>query len=158
MGRLLGWTFATILLVGLSTTARAQDDLLYNGWTGDPFYGGSSYGAPAYGGFGLGYMQAPVAGTVMMDRFGMFYATPLVTSAPQGVVSQPQAPTARTRSRKAPPAPRYALPTGSLYWPGASGVILYSPALRQQNYGGGYARSPYGSIEYGGWWKGWPGY
>ena len=36
----------------------------------------------------------------------------------------------------------------------ARGVVLYSPALRYQNYGGGYGRGPYGSIDCGMMYKG----
>ena len=153
MGRLFLCTLATVLFVGLSTPARAQDDYFYRDWTGASFSG-----PQPYGGFGMQYTQVPMAGSVMMDRFGMMYTTPMISSPAPALLAQPQAPTVRARSRKAAPAPRYALPTGHLYWPGASAAALYSPALRQQNYGGGYARSPYGSIYYGGMWHGWPGY
>jgi hypothetical protein len=51
------------------------------------------------------------------------------------------------------------LPTGSLSWPGSNNVILYSPGLRKQGYGGGYGLGPYGSIDCGIMYKGmWLGY
>ena len=50
---------------------------------------------------------------------------------------------------------QYPLPTGSLDWPAANGVILYSPALRYQTYGDGYGRGPYGSVDCGIMYKGW---
>jgi hypothetical protein len=63
-------------------------------------------------------------------------------------------PRLRSRSNRSGPAMRtarvgYQLPTGSLNWPGASRVLLYSPALRYENYGGGYGRGPYGTIDCG---------
>ena len=102
-----------------------------------------------YGGFGLETIQTPIAGTVMLDRFG------LVHRAPHREPSlRIPAPRPRSRSSGSRPAARtarigYQLPTGSLDWTGTSGVVLYSPALRYQNYGGGYGRGPYGSMDCG---------
>ena len=56
-------------------------------------------------------------------------------------------------------APGHQRPTWSLDWAGASGVLLYSPELRYQNYGGPYGNGPYGSIDCGMMYKGmWLGY
>ena len=57
--------------------------------------------------------------------------------------------TSRSTSNRTKAKPRYQLPTGSLGWNGANGVILYSPAMRHETYGAGYARSPYGVVNYG---------
>jgi hypothetical protein len=46
------------------------------------------------------------------------------------------------------------LPTGSLYWPGARGMPVYSPAQRYATYGYGYGVSPYGTADYGAAYKG----
>jgi hypothetical protein len=90
------------------------------------------------------------------EPFGGFGLTAVPRRArPQGV----QAASAhRGRARKAlertaPPA-AYPLPTGSLHWPQGGAVSLYSPAERYQSYQSGYARSPYGSADYGMAYKG----
>jgi hypothetical protein len=61
----------------------------------------------------------------------------------------------RTEAKRVQAQPRYQLPTGSLYWSGANSGILYSPAMRYQTYGGGYARSPYGAVDHSIMYKGW---
>jgi hypothetical protein len=74
------------------------------------------------------------------------------------VVAQP-APITRTSgssSNRAKAKPRYQIPTGSLGWNGANGVILYSPAARHETYDAGYARGPYGVVDYGHMSWGWP--
>jgi hypothetical protein len=95
-------------------------------------------------------MQRPLLGSVVMDRFGLVHGPMDARPAPP----PPQPPRSRTKTGRTTASgrvvpTRYPLPTGSLNWPGASGVVLYSPADRYQNYGGGYGRGPYGSIDCG---------
>jgi hypothetical protein len=153
MNRILVSTFALVMFLALASNGIAQDYSYGVESRGDP---GSYYPAHPYGGFGLEYVQAPVAGSVLMDQFGGIAAMPQVVSPVRDATANGEPRAARSRSRKAPPRPRFALPTGSLYWAGASDVILYSPSLRTASYGYGYERSPYGSIDCGPAWKGWP--
>jgi hypothetical protein len=104
--------------------------------------------AEPYGGFGLEYAQAAPAGSVILDRFGMAHVLPYVTPEPTVVTVRPASPRTRGGSRRAAARLRYSLPTGSLYWPDASGVILYSPAMRYRAYGGGYGLGAYGSADH----------
>jgi hypothetical protein len=155
MIRILGSSLALLLTLGVASTARSQDFVAGV----DPYaYFGSGGPAPEdlpYGGFGHGYVQAPLAGSVLVDRFGGMYTIAPPVSPQVGQAARPDSQPSRVRSRKAPPRPRYALPTGSLYWPGAGAVVMYSPELRYQTYGGGYVRSPYGTLDCGNMWKGW---
>jgi hypothetical protein len=141
-------SFAVILAIGSSSPVQAQ-------MAGDPYgpyaspYGGSTVQIEPHGGFGLELIQAPMPGTVMLDRFGIVYGVPDRES-----FVRVTAPLPRARSSRSGPAKRTArignqLPTGSLDWAGASGVMLYSPAFRYQNYGGGYGRGPYGTMDCG---------
>jgi len=178
---MFGSISAGTVLLGLAAPAHAQTTMA--DWYGveDYGYGGYSSGYQTYDGFGAGYIQAVVGGSVIMDRFGMLYRIPDVAPAPTSegrrtedggrkklngssdVVAAPALRAARARAGRARAGsgrvaaqPRYQLPTGSLYWPAANEVILYSPAMRYQSYGGGYGRDPYGSIDHGTMWKGWP--
>lgn len=144
----VGLSFVVVFSIGFFVPIEAQ--------TTDPPHGpdASLYGKSLahfepYGGFGLEMMQTPMAGTVMLDRFGLVHRTPIRVSSVRVTSPRP-----RTRPSRSGPATRtaqvgYQLPTGSLEWPGASGVILYSPALRYENYGGGYGRGPYGTMDCG---------
>jgi hypothetical protein len=162
MNRAFGLVLAVVLFSGLNTTTRAQTD------------------DPPFGGFGYDYAQVPPSNSIVLDRFWMPVQTPAVGTAPAPairtsptatvVTTQPRAAAAMTRPRVDPAAKRtarahrrygmvpmqgsYQLPTGSLYWPAAAGVSLYSPAQRYQSYDFGYDKSPYGSIEYGSMYKG----
>jgi hypothetical protein len=156
MNRMFGLTFAMVLLFSLTSTLRAQDLSPGNGSQLDYGYAGSHYGEQPNGAFGLGYVQVPMVGSVLVDQYGGIHVAAPVMSTPTMQAPQPRSHITRSKSRKPAPQPRYALTTGSLYWPGAGQVILYSPVLRQQTYGGGYERSPYGSIDSGGMWHGWP--
>ena len=113
-------------------------------------YGESLAQIEPYGGFGLEMMQTPIG----RHR----HARSLWIGSPSSVCVSHRcrvaAPRPRVRSSRSGPATRtarvgYQLPTGSLDWPAASGVILYSPALRYENYGGGYGRGPYGTMDCG---------
>jgi hypothetical protein len=158
MSRAIGLALAVVLLVGVSSTSHAQMTSGSDDEMGTSGYGGHSYENPAFGGFGMDYMQVPQAGTFQMDRFGGVYAVPgsypgmpqVFTAAPARTQSN------NSRSGATSVRARYRVPTGSLYWPGAGGVLLYSPQLRNASYGSGYARSPYGRIDYGTMWLGWP--
>ena len=110
-----------------------------------------------YGGFGLQYAQA------LWARYGQAFVTGAVWSW-IGMAYALRIPVRSAGTRRAPPGrswhaqtsrshagspsgqPRYQLPTGSLDWPAASGVILYSPGDALRSYGSGYGRGPYGSI------------
>jgi hypothetical protein len=156
MRRLTGSALAVVLVVVIGREARAQAVVTARG----------------PGGFGQEYTQSPPSNSVLLDRWWMLEMTPAVGSAPAGppdaaVHATPTAKatrparTARSLSRMssrrfnrdAPPAST-PLPTGSLYWPGAASVPLYSPANRYATYGQGYGVSPYGSMDYGMSYKG----
>jgi hypothetical protein len=117
-------------------------------------YANSIYQIEPYGGFGLETMQTPFAGTVWLDRFGMVRATepaqPMPRLAARGPGTKATSPAARRQVSRTGAR----LPSGSLHWPGSSGVVLYSPGLRYQSYGGGYGRGPYGNIDCGIMYKG----
>jgi hypothetical protein len=158
MCRLTGLVLALVLVVAAGQEARAQAPV------------------PGPGGFGFEYTQTLPSNSLILDRWWMLEATPAVGTAlpPPAVVQQPAAvepanpgraarPTrvvrsfSRVSSRPLNPAgvqPTTSLPTGSLYWPGAAGVPLYSPAQRYATYGQGYGVSPYGTADYGAAYKG----
>jgi hypothetical protein len=140
----LGLVLAVVLLLGLASQSQAQMP------AGD------------FGGFGYNYAQTVPSNSYILDRWWMVTESPTVETTPptvstaqtqEGLVAQPAATARRVGGRRLfnrARAPRtYSLPTGSLYWPGAGAVSLYSPAQRHQSYDAGYARSPYGSINYG---------
>ena len=105
-------------------------------------------------------IQAPLAGTFWLDRFGMVHATEPAQPLPRVARATPRNQNDRQRRRAAGfRRPGARLPTGSLQWPGSSGVVLYSPWLRYQSYGSGYGRGPYGNADCGIMYKGmWLGY
>jgi hypothetical protein len=150
---------ATILLsYALATSAQAQSTPYDDGGFDPTASGVWNYGSMPNGSFGIGYAQPLAAGSLVMDQYGLVYVTPTVESAPRPVVAQP-APITRTSgpiSNRTKAKPRYQLPTGSLGWTGANGVILYSPATRHESYGSGFARGSYGVVDYGYMSKGWP--
>jgi hypothetical protein len=150
---------ATILLShALATSIQAQSTRYDDGGFDPTASGILNYGTMPNGSFGIEYGQPLRAGSLIMDQYGMVYATPSSELAPRPVFAQP-APVTRTSgsaSNRAKARPRYPLPTGSLGWNSASSVILYSPATRHETYGSGYARSPYGVVDYGYMSKGWP--
>jgi hypothetical protein len=168
MSRILGLACALWLLIGYSPASRGQTDSS-GSYEGGPYdYGTDVYHDAPSGAFGLDYVQVVPSGRLMMDRFGMVYQAPIVGNQPASaservnvnanVRATARSRSARARVRRAPAlAPMsYQLPTGSLHWPAGEGVLLYAPALRYQSYGGGAARSPYGSINYGSMYMGWP--
>jgi hypothetical protein len=157
MSRLVGSALGLTLVLAVSQPARAQ------------------MAAPVYGGFGLEYTQSIPSGAYVLDRWWMVQATPFVgTTMPPAVVQQPTAaePTTAGRLTRAGRMGRSLsrtvsrpvssvttpsltpLPTGSLYWPGAVGMPLYSPAQRYATYGQGYGVGPYGTADYGAAYKG----
>jgi hypothetical protein len=162
MIRLSGVVLTTILL--LRSTGAAQAQVV----AADPSESGCAYdgylaGSQPYGGFGLEYGQPVAEGTVIVDRFGMFHIvssgrSPREIAPAAPAPAQPRVRESRSSARRGQAQPRYQMPTGSLYWPGENSGILYSPAARYSNYGGGYGRGPYGgvdhSIMYKGWWLG----
>ncbi len=109
------------------------------------------------GGFGVQYSQPVTAGSWIVDQYGMVQMIPSVERAPRAAVQQPApaAQTPRSAANRAKAKPRYQLPTGSLVWAGADGVVNYSPAMRHESYGSGYGRGPYGVVNYGYMYKGW---
>jgi hypothetical protein len=168
MTRIMGFIFALWLLIGSTTASRGQT------YAAGPYEGGPydyptyAYDNAPFGAFGLDYIQTVPSGSLMMDRFGMVFQAPRIATQPAPAPQRASSNTrVRARSRPARMQPRarrapvqapgnYQLPTGSLHWSAGEGVLLYAPALRYQSYGGGAARSPYGSIDYGSMYHGWP--
>jgi hypothetical protein len=153
MGRVTGWVLAMGLVAVAGQSARAQMPAAVNG------------------GFGVEYTQTIPANSLMLDRWWMLEATPRMGSVPpqsatvvQPAAMQPVAPARGARAHRSgrsfarggsrpvtsavvqPVAP---LPMGSLYWPQAIGMPLYSPSQRYASYGYGYGVSPYGTAYYG---------
>jgi hypothetical protein len=153
MNRVTGWVVAMGLVAVAGQPARAQMPAAVNG------------------GFGVEYTQTIPANSLLLDRWWMVEATPGVGSfLPQSAtVVQPAAvrpvvparaarahrtsrSIARMSSRPVTSAvvqPGAPLPMGSLYWPEAIGMPLYSPSQRYASYGYGYGASPYGTAYYG---------
>jgi hypothetical protein len=154
MIRWLGLSFVVISFFGWPSLAKAQSAADPYGFLAtDP--GAFLDSLEPFGAFGFETMQTPFSGSVVMDRFGMVHGT--VYARPAASPPQPprsRAKTGRTAASGRITRARHPLPTGSLNWPGANGVVLYSPAYRYQNYGGGYGRGPYGSIDCGMMFKG----
>jgi len=148
MTRTLGLTLAMVVMLGPATTTHAQT-------AADPYrmeestYGEHLDQLGPHGGFGLETAQAPRAGGVWMDRFGILHQTPVLAPAPAYTAARAGARPSRSGTSGRTARSQYQLPTGSLNWPGASEVILYSPAMRYQTYGGGYGWGPYGSVDCG---------
>lgn len=154
MNRISGITLVAGLLLGLSSTARAQT-------FPTDYYGGDGYAPGAYlqnlpfGGFGFEYTQGPPVSGIVMNQWGQIIGTPYVVSAPVvGVRQTAPRTTIRTRANRVIVQPRYALTTGSLAWPGANAAAVNSQAMRYRSYGSGYGLSPYGTTQYFGPWKG----
>jgi hypothetical protein len=153
-----GLALAIVLLLTIASRSGAQTEVNRNA-SARIAYRDSVRPIEPYGGFGLEAMRTPISDRIWVDRFGMVHATepagpvPVLTRRrPRTKVSGAAAgrPVSQTGSR---------LPTGSLDWPGSSGVILYSPGLRYLSYGGGYGFGPYGSVDCGIMYKGmWLGY
>jgi hypothetical protein len=153
MIRVTGWVLTLGSIAMLAQPARAQMP------------------APAFGGFGQEYSQPIPSDSLVLDRWWMLEATPRMDGAPPSVaVERPTAvPSAAGRvartnrsfararhaaSKRASVQTAAPLPTGSLDWPGASGMPIYSPAQRYASYGWGYGVSPYGTADYGAAYKG----
>jgi hypothetical protein len=156
MSRTLGMFVVVIVLLSALTPARAQV-------TGADSYGmeyggyrGSTYDNQPFGGFGFEYGQVARAGGMILDQYGIVRQAPGFAPAPTAPAPRARARQTLAGSSRVAARASFALPTGSLYWPGASGVILYSPATRYQSYGSGYGRSPYGSVDCSTMYKGWP--
>lgn len=161
MRRVMGSALGFVVILALGQSAWAQM----------PAPSGSGAGA-----FGPEYTQAPPSNSLILDRWWMMQATPVVGTLPYwttphfDMAAQPPRAVVRSRtgrslarsrsrvatrriSRGADPA-AIALPTGSLVWPRGPVVPLYSPANRYAAYGYGYGVSPYGSMDYGAAYKG----
>ena len=160
MSRLTGWVLTVVLVVVVGREARAQVP-------------GS---LPAYGGFGFDYAQPIPSNSFVLDRWGMLEATPMLGVALPVPTAVERSATARPahvgrvarstravrslsrvntrRTSRAAVEDLAPLPTGSLYWPGAVGMPVYSPAQRYASYGFGYGVSPYGTADYGAAYKG----
>ncbi len=77
-----------------------------------------------YGGFGLETMQTPFVGTVMMDRFGLVHRVSLPEPSTGRVAQHSRDRRRAVRCRAGGrAATAHQLPTGSLDWAGASGVL-----------------------------------
>ena len=160
MNRLTGWVLAVVLVVVVGREAQAQVQDRCRRTAGS-----------------ASTMAQPIpSSTFVLDRWGMLEATPMLGAAlpVAAVVERPATARAAHVGRVARPAravrslsrvntrrtSRAAvedfapLPTGSLYWPGAVGMPLYSPAQRYASYGFGYGVSPYGTADYGAAYKG----
>jgi hypothetical protein len=153
-----GLTLAMVLLLGSAWRSVAQTVVSRNASV-RTIYRESVHPIEPYGGFGLEAMRTPISGRVWVDRFGMVHKTD--PAGPEPVLAPRRS---RTKVNGVPAGRRVSqtasrLPTGSLDWPGARDVILYSPGLRYLSYGGGYGFGPYGSVDCGIMYKGmWLGY
>ena len=151
MTRPLGFALAILVMLGSASTTQAQT-------AADPYrmeestYGDYLAHMP-YGGFGLESVQFAPVGGLWKDRFGMLHGAP-VAPVRDFTATRPGVRPSRSSTSRRIARSQYQLPTGSLDWPGASGVILYSPAMRYQTYGGGYGWGPYGSVDCGIMYKG----
>ncbi|MHB1556322.1 MAG: hypothetical protein ACYC61_02460 [Isosphaeraceae bacterium] len=162
MRRVMGPALAVLVVLAMGQVAWAQAPALAPS--------GSGVGA-----FGPEYTQAPPSNSLILDRWWMLEATPVVGALPPTTANVAVSPAAqpsravvrgragRSLSRSRAAARRVprgtdpeaiALPTGSLAWPRGPVVPLYSPANRYASYGYGYAVSPYGSMDYGAQYKG----
>jgi hypothetical protein len=154
---------ATILMShALATSAQAQSTPYDDGAFDPTASGVSNYGSMPNGSFGIEYAQQVQAGSLVMDQYGLVYRVPTVELAPRAADAKPATaarPAPRmsgSTAKRAKAKPRYELPTGSLRSSGANGVVLYSPGARYETYGSGYGRGPYGVVNYGNMWWGWP--
>jgi hypothetical protein len=148
MIRWIGLGLIAVLSFGVSPPANAQMEDHPYGADASP-YGISPDRLEPFGGFALEMAQIPMEGTVVIDRFGLAHGTPRPLRSEPMTVPRPRAKATRTVPGRRAARVGYQLPTGSLDWAGATGVLLYSPAMRFENYGGGYGRGPYGSVDCG---------
>jgi len=162
MTRTLALTAAILLSHALAASVQAQSTPYDDGAFIPTANGISNYGSMPNGSFGVEYTQPVVTGSWIMDQYGMVYRVPTVEPAPRAADAKP-ATAARPAPRmsgsaanRAKPKPRYQVPTGLLGSSGANGVVLYSPEARYESYGSGYGRGPYGVVNYGHMWWGWP--
>jgi hypothetical protein len=165
MIRSLRLTLAIALPFGLATAGHAQTTGFGFGGLESSMYGATFANNQPYGGFGMAYSQPLPSGSVAMDQYGLWHATPYVpyvNAAPAVPAAPAVAPERASRSasnrnlasNRASRQPRYYLPTGSLGGNGANGANLYSEQVRSQSYGNGYGYGPYGVSEYSGMWHG----
>jgi hypothetical protein len=148
MIRWIGLGFIAVLSIGVPPSAKAQMANRPDSADAPP-YGRLPEHVEPFGGFGLETAQVPMEGRVVIDRFGLPHGNPRARrSVPLTVPRHRAEPTRSTTGRHVAKV-GHPLPTGSLDWAGASGVLLYSPAMRYENYGGGYGRGPYGSVDCG---------
>jgi len=164
MNRMFGLALVVGLSLGLSSTTYAQTFPTDYDAQGSYGYGNGGSGLEnlPFGGFGFEYAQGPPVSGILMNQYGQvlaigtsyFATSPTVTTAQSAGVQPTARQTARSRTKKAPVQPRYAVTTGSLGWSGTSGAAVYSQAMRSRSYGYGYAVSPYGTTQYYGPWKG----
>jgi hypothetical protein len=148
MVRCIGLGLFAVLSIGVSPPVNAQ--MADHSFGANAFpYGISPDDLGPYGGFGLETAQVLTEGAVVVDRFGLAHGNPRAQRSQPVTVPRPRAKTSRAGQGRRVARVGYQLPTGSLDWAGASGVIFYSPAVRYENYGGGYGRGPYGSVDCG---------
>jgi hypothetical protein len=162
MTRTFALTAAIVLSHALAASLQAQSTPYDDGAFVPATNGISNYGSMPNGGFGVGYTQPVTAGSWIMDQYGMVYPAPTIEPAPRAADAKPATaarPAPRTSgstANRTKAKPRYQLPTGSLGWSGANGVVLYSPEARYESYGSGFGRGPYGVVNYRYMSWGWP--
>jgi hypothetical protein len=160
MKRVFGLALILGLSVGLNSATYGQTFPTDYFGQGSYEYPGHGYENPGFGGFGFEYTQGPPVSGIVMNQWGQVIGTTNVAArsavtADQPAVVQPVARQAvRSRFKKAPVQPRYAVTTGSLAWPGGYGAVVNAPTMRDRSYGYGYSLSPYGTTQYFGPWKG----
>jgi hypothetical protein len=153
MIRNLGLAVAFVVIGGLTPTSQAQTT---------PYDSGAQFRLnQSYGGFGLQYAQPVLSGGVVMDQGGMWHAVPYAPYVQPAAPVAPARPvvaarTSRSAGRVVVAQPRYQLTTGSLGATAGNGGIIYTPGMRHEAYGNGYARGPYGVSDYSHMWWGWP--
>jgi hypothetical protein len=162
MTRTLALTATILLSHALAAAVQAQSTPYDDRGFVPPANVISNYRSMPNGSFGIEYTQPVVAGSWIMDQYGMVYRVPTIEPAPRAAEAKPALAArpgprmAGSTANRAKAKARYAVPTGSLGSSGSNGVVLYSPEARYETYGAGYGRGPYGVVNYGSMWWGWP--
>jgi len=155
MKRMLGLALVVIFWIWLSPTSFAQSSAAdwYGPGTYDQGVRGIDGFPSGYGGFGQGYAQGPPVSGVYMNQWGQVIGETYPAAAPIFTTARPTTTPAYSRRGRTPFQARYGVTTGTLGWPGASGMIV-PPAGRYSSYGSGYGLSPYGTVNYYGGFRG----